>query len=46
MGLINCEINLILIWSNNCVIISNVNANQDATFSILDTKLHVFNFIN
>ena len=31
MPLINCEINLILTWSVNCVIISTNNANQNAT---------------
>ena len=28
MPLINCEINLILTWSTNCVIVSTNNANQ------------------
>ena len=32
MPLINCEINVILIWSVNCVIISSNVANQDANF--------------
>ena len=41
MLLINCEINLILIWSANCVIVSLNNANQNATFEITDTKLYV-----
>ena len=41
MSLINCEINLILTWSENCVIVSTNNANQNATFEITDTKLHV-----
>ena len=35
MYLINCEVNLILTWSENCV------ANQNATFAITDTKLYV-----
>ena len=39
-SLINCEINLILTWSANCVI-SNAAPNQAATFSITDTKLYV-----
>ena len=39
--LINCEINLILIWSTNCVIVASNLANQNATFSITDTKLYV-----
>ena len=41
MSLINWETNLILTWSDNCVILFTVNANQGATFSITDTKLHV-----
>ena len=38
--LINCEINLILTWSENCVIVSTNAANQNATFAITDTKLY------
>ena len=41
MPLINCEINLILIWPTNCVIVSTNVANQNATFAITDTKLYV-----
>ena len=41
MPLINCEINLILIWSTNCVIVSTRNANQGVTFSVTDSKLYV-----
>ena len=41
MPLINCEINLILTWSTNCVITSTNVANQNATFEITDTKLYV-----
>ena len=40
MPLINCEINLILTWSVNCVI-SSAAANQTTTFSITDTKFYV-----
>ena len=40
MPLINCEINLIITWSKNCVI-SNAAANQDTTFAITDTKKYV-----
>ena len=40
MPFINCEINLILTWSANCVI-SNAAANQETTFAITDTKLYV-----
>ena len=39
--LINCEINLILTWSTNRVIVSTNVANQNATFEITDTKLYV-----
>ena len=39
--LINCEINLILTWSTNCVILSTNVANQNVTFEITDTKLYV-----
>ena len=38
--LINCEINLILTWSANCVI-CNAAANQATIFAITDTKLYV-----
>ena len=41
MPLINCEINLILIWSTNSVIVSTNVANQNAIFEITDTKLYV-----
>ena len=41
MPLTNCEINLILTWSANCVIVSTNVANQNATFSTRDTKLYV-----
>ena len=40
MPLINCENNLILTWSENCVI-SNAVSNQATTFAITDTKLCV-----
>ena len=40
MPLINCEINLILTWSENCVI-CNAAANQEITFAITDRKLYV-----
>ena len=35
----NCEINLDLNWSKNCIIGTN-NANQATLFSIIDTKLY------
>ena len=41
MPLINCEVNLILTWSANCVIVSTNVANQGATFAITETKLYV-----
>ena len=41
LPLINCEVNLILTWSANCVIVSTNVANQNATFAITDTKLYV-----
>ena len=41
MPLINCEINLILTWSANCVIVFTDVANQGATFSMTLTKLYV-----
>ena len=41
LPLINCEVNLILAWSANCVIVSTSVANQNATFAVTDTKLYV-----
>ena len=41
MPLINCELNLILTWSTNCVMVSTNNANQNATFAITETKLYI-----
>ena len=41
MPLINCEVNLILTWSSNCVLIATAIQNQGATFTINDTKLYV-----
>ena len=41
MLLINCEINLILAWSENCVIVSTAVTSQVATFSTTDTNLYV-----
>ena len=41
MPLINCEIELILTWSENCVIISTNVTNQNPTFTITETTLHV-----
>ena len=41
MTLITCEINIILIWSKECVIASNIAANQEVIFPKTDTKLYV-----
>ena len=41
MPLINCEVNLVLTWSRNCVINSSNDENQNETFAITDTKLYV-----
>ena len=41
MPLINFEVNLIVIWTANCVIVSTNVGNQNATFAITDTKLYV-----
>ena len=38
MSLINCEINLILTWSDKCVLSNDTKA---TTFAITDTKLYV-----
>ena len=41
MALINCEINLILTWSDRCFIIDNPIDDQVPTFTITDTKLYI-----
>ena len=41
MPLIYCEVNLILTWSSACVLIATNILNQNGTFAITDTKLHV-----
>ena len=38
MLLINCEVNLILTWSKDCVI---TNSEGEAKFAITETKLYV-----
>ena len=38
MQLINCEINIILTWSSNCVI---TNSTGVGTLTVTDTKLYV-----
>ena len=40
MLLNNCEVNLFLTWSANCVIVSTNVANQNAIFTITETKLY------
>ena len=41
MPLVNCEVELILNWSVNCVIIYADVENQVPTFIITETNLHV-----
>ena len=41
MPLINCEVELILNWSANCVMIYTNVANQVPTFTITETNLYV-----
>ena len=41
MPLINCELNLILTWSDRCSTIDNPIGNQEPTFTITDTELYV-----
>ena len=41
MPLINCEISLILTWSNRCLIIDSPIVGQELTFTITDMKLYV-----
>ena len=38
MPLINCEINLILTWSENCFIIAGAIANEVPKFAITDSN--------
>ena len=41
MPLINCEVNLILTWSANCVIVHTNVGNQGAPFETTGTNLYV-----
>ena len=41
MPLTNCEVELILNWSVNCVIISTNVANQVLTFTITEANLYI-----
>ena len=38
---VNCEINLILTWYGNCLLISGNNDAQVPTFAITDTNIYV-----
>ena len=39
--LINCEISLMLTWSNNCLLVAGTAVNQEPTFTVTDTKLYI-----
>ena len=41
MYLFNCEVNLIITWSANYVIVYNDVANEGATFAKTATKLYI-----
>ena len=41
MPLINCEVNLILTWFANCLIVHTNAGNQGAIFKITETNLYV-----
>ena len=41
LPLIKCEINFILTWSANCLMLSGNKSKQAATFTITDTKRYV-----
>ena len=41
MPLINCEVELILTWPENCVIINTNVADQNPTFTITEATLYV-----
>ena len=41
MSLINCEVELILTWSESCVIMSSNVTNRNPTFAITETTLYV-----
>ena len=41
MSLTKCEINLILTWSENCILISGGIDNTEPKFAITDTKIYV-----
>ena len=41
MPLINCEVELVLTWSKNCVIISTKVAIQNPTFTVTEANRYV-----
>ena len=41
MLLINCEINIFLTWSDECIIVTESYGDQKPKFAITDTKLYV-----
>ena len=41
MPLIKCEISLMLTWSKNCILVTDIAENQALTFTITDTKLYL-----
>ena len=41
MHLINCKVNRILNWFENCVIVYANAGNQDATFALAKTEIYV-----
>ena len=41
MPLINCEINILLTWSEECIIVTGDYGNRKPKFAIADTKLYV-----
>ena len=41
MPLIDCEVNLILTWSNRFFIIDNLIDNQEPTFTVTDANIYV-----
>ena len=41
MPLINCEINILLTWSEKCIIVTGNVDNQGPKFAITDTKIYV-----
>ena len=41
MPLINCEINILLTWSEKCIIVTGNVDNQGPKFAITDTKIYI-----